>query len=229
MADGSDHGGLLAPLDEQQRQQLLAACHWKEYRRGEVVVQEGEPSTDLYLIETGLVAAKGFSVDGREVIYNEIGPGHVFGEFSAVDGHPRSATVEALENSRIGRLSSAAFREALKTYPALALALIEDLVRKNRMLTLRVFEYGTMLVRERILAELVRLAVPSDETFVIDPAPSHHELAARLGTHREAVSKELAKLSRSGIITTGRRRIVILDMPRLRKHAGFGAHSAGHR
>lgn len=215
--DGGSVDGLLAALGEGERERFLGLCHWKKYDRGEIVLHQEERSTDIYFVRSGLVAAKGYSSDGREVIYAEIGEGEAFGEFSAIDGQPRSATVEALQPSVIGRMPSAAFRDALRVFPDMALSLIENLVRKNRSLTLRVFEYSTMLVRERLQSELMRLAVRSGAHHVIDPAPSHQEFAARLGTHREAVSKELAKLSRSGLIKTGRRKIVVIDMTGLQR------------
>lgn len=206
---------LLAALDDAQREAFVGLCRWKSYLRHEIILHQEESSSDIYFVVSGLVSAKGFSADGREVIYNEIGAGGFFGEFSAIDGQPRSATIEALEDTRIGCMSSRDFRDALLKFPQVALHLVEELVRKNRMLTLRVFEYSTMLVRERLLAELVRMTVRSGSQHVIDPAPSHQEFAARIGTHREAVSKEFSKLVRCGVIKTGRRRIVVIDMPRL--------------
>jgi len=81
----------------------------------------------------------------------------------------------------------------------------------------RLIEFGVLTVRQRMIAELLRLsrARPQGER-VITPPPQQHILAARIGTRRESVSREMAEMSRSGLITVGRGGIV-LHRPELLK------------
>jgi hypothetical protein len=100
-------------------------------------------------------------------------------------------------------MSAAAFRELLHSEPRVALALLPQLVMKIRALTTRVYEFSTLAVSNRIQAELLRLAslVPrAGKRARIDPAPTHTDIASRISTHREAVTRELNRLSRSGLI-----------------------------
>lgn len=216
---------LLSDLDVRQLNEIGEHCEWLRVARGQEVISQNQQTTDVYFIVEGSVAAKGYSVDGKEVTYAEISAGQVFGEFSAIDRRPRSAAVEALEESYLARLDSAQFRSLIVDYPPLGLKLAELLVRKNRSLTDRMFEYSTMAVHQRICTELLRMVETSGSAgpYLIEPAPSHYQIATKLSTHREAVSKELARLSKLGIVNSGRRKIEVLDLERLRQmaHAGF--------
>ena len=217
---------LLADLDVGQLNEIGENCEWIRVSKGQEVISQNQLTTDAYFIVEGSVAAKGYSVEGKEVTYAEISAGQVFGEFSAIDQRPRSAAVEALEDSYLARMDSTQFRTLIVDYPVIGLKLAELLVRKNRSLTDRMFEYSTMAVHQRICTELLRMVDAGDAEgkHLIEPAPSHYQIATKLSTHREAVSKELARLSRLGIVSSGRRKIEILDVERLRQLAQSGIY-----
>jgi CRP-like cAMP-binding protein len=99
-----------------------------------------------------------------------------------------------------------------------AQALLEHLVRELRELTTRVFEFSTLAVRYRIQAEVLRLAslAPREgKSALIAPAPTHAEIASRVSTHREAVTRELNRLSRIGIIERQKGTLIVWDFDRL--------------
>ena len=82
-------------------------------------------------------------------------------------------------------------------------ALIGELVRNVRTLTKRVYEFSTLAVNNRIQAELLRLAslAPREgKSARLIPPPTHADIASRVSTHREAVTRELNRLSRIGLI-----------------------------
>jgi CRP-like cAMP-binding protein len=95
-----------------------------------------------------------------------------------------------------------------------AQALLPQLVMKIRALTARVYEFSTLAVNNRIQAELLRLAnlVSHGNTARIVPAPTHVEIASRVSTHREAVTRELSHLSRVGIIERRGAALIIKDV-----------------
>jgi CRP-like cAMP-binding protein len=127
----------------------------------------------------------------------------VFGEYAAIDHHPRSASVEALTSCLVASMPAAAFRALLQTAPSVTLAVLEQLVRRTRTVTNRVYELSTLHVDNRIQAEVLRmanLARREGKSARIVPAPTHVEIASRVGTHREAVTRELNRLTRIGII-----------------------------
>jgi hypothetical protein len=91
-------------------------------------------------------------------------------------------------------------------------------VRNVRTLTKRVYEFSTLAVNNRIQAELLRLAglgTREGKGARISPAPTHAEIASRVSTHREAVTRELNRLSRVGIIERRSGALVVHDLDRL--------------
>ncbi len=206
-------------MGDQEINQIGDLCDWQRFSKGKEIIGQTEKSTDIFFVIEGHVAAKNYSPDGKEVNYTKIGPGEMFGEFSAIDGQSRSTSIETLEESFIARMNSALFRELIVSHPSLGLKLADHLVQKNRYLTQRVFEFSTLAVRYRVCAELIRMIDTSQTdgiTCSIEPAPSHYQIATRISTHREAVSRELERLSSSGILEIGRQKIKILNIPKLK-------------
>ncbi len=95
---------------------------------------------------------------------------------------------------------------------------MKQLAGSVRGLTERVFEFSALAVRNRVHAELLRLArnhMTGENTSKIQPAPTHAELASRISTHREAVTRELNRLSKDGLIERQASSLVIHDVERL--------------
>jgi CRP/FNR family transcriptional regulator, cyclic AMP receptor protein len=124
-------------------------------------------------------------------------------------------------------LSGAAFRQLIESEPVVAQAMLPQLVTKIRALTTRVYEFSTLAVSNRIHAELLRLAnlgAKEGKSARIAPAPTHTEIASRVSTHREAVTRELARLSRIGVLERQRNTLLVKDLERLAEmvHAATG-------
>ena len=105
-----------------------------------------------------------------------------------------------------------------KSEPGVAQALLPRLVKTIRALTTRVYEFSTLAVNNRIQAELLRLASlgPREgKSARIVPTPTHVEIASRISTHREAVTRELNRLSRIGVIERQGGRLLVKDVDRL--------------
>jgi CRP-like cAMP-binding protein len=95
-------------------------------------------------------------------------------------------------------------------------ATLRHLTTQVRALTERVFEFSTLAVRNRVHAELVRLARDhGGNDAVIRPAPTHTEIASRISTHREAVTRELNRLEDLGLIVREGRSLRVQDLERL--------------
>src|SRR5262249_7128311 len=141
------------------------------------------------------------------------------GEFAAIDGQPRSSAMVAASDCLLARMPADRFDALLRTNPTVALRLIHLLVAKVRSSTERVFEASALAVREPVRRELLRLANSdgkrAGKAIVIRPAPTHYDIAARIGSHREAVTRELNRLEDEKIVEAGRREIRILDLARL--------------
>jgi CRP-like cAMP-binding protein len=189
------------------------------YTKGEEIAGDHESTTDVFFILAGTVRVTSSTTAGREVIFNDISTGSIFGEFSAIDRLPRSASGVALTDCTLARMPAAAFFGLLHEENAIAVHLVELLVRRARSASERVFEVSALAVRERLRRELMRLATVSGKkegcSVSIVPAPTHYEIAARIGSHREAVTREINRLELEKVLEVGRRSIRITDINRL--------------
>ena len=208
--------GLLSELSEEALAALASRCQWKSAAGGELVIGHRDQSRDVLFLLTGLARVNVYSLAGRQVSFRDIRPGDVVGELSAIDGKARSASVESLLPSTFMAMPQAVFHDVLQTHPPVLFATLRHLTTQVRSLTERVFEFSTLAVRNRVHAELIRLAREAGGAeAVIRPAPTHAEIASRISTHREAVTRELSRLEDLGLIVREGRTLRVKNLARL--------------
>jgi CRP/FNR family cyclic AMP-dependent transcriptional regulator len=209
---------IFAGLSSRDLEQIQQQCSWRHYEPGEPILNYLDVSDEVFFVTSGEVRVTIYSLAGKAVSFNDLGPGEVFGEYPAIVGGPRSASVEARTPCLIASISSSAFRKLLHEEPTVAQSLLEKFVRKIRSLTARVYEFSTLAVNNRIQAEILRLASCAPDSGNRErrlPLPTHAEIASRVSTHREAVSRELARLAKLGVIERQGSTLVVKDVDRL--------------
>jgi len=184
-----------------------------------IILSSGDNSTEVYFIVSGLVRATMYTQSGREVSYQDIYPGNMFGEMAAIDQMNRSTHVIAIEDTVLLKLSSKSFIDIISTYPSVGLATLYKITKVNRFLCERIYEFSALDVNHRIRAELMRLAKgispnSSGEVTIVN-MPIHQELANRLATHREAVTRELNRLENENVIKKDKAKSIILNVEKL--------------
>lgn len=201
------------------RDAFLARARQIAITRKQVIMTEGGEDTDVFLLVSGRLQFSLVSPQGREVILREMGPGEMFGELSAIDGQPRSTNVVALVDGRLAQMSAADFAAMLGEVPEAGLWVARQLAQRIRNLTDRAFELATLPVASRVQSELLRLAremaQPGTDEIEIRPMPTHADLAARVGTSREAVSRELGLLAQGGLLAQSGRTLRISSITAL--------------
>jgi CRP-like cAMP-binding protein len=192
----------LGALDAPDRAALLSALEVRLYPDGAEIVSQGDRGADMFVILDGRACVAIHAEDGRLVLLREMGPGDIFGEFAAIDGGARTADVVADGPVRAGRLSRDALIALTARAPGVALALMRHLVEIIRALSERVNEQTTLHVRDRLLRELIRIgrAASDADSVTLSPPPTHAALAANIGSHREAVTKQLSAFARAGLV-----------------------------
>lgn len=210
---------ILAGLDERGLAAVLPTVRVRHVEAGRAIVGRLDPGREVYFVLSGKVRVTMFAESGREVAFRDLGAGSSFGEIAAIDGEPRSADVVALEDSLVATMSANDFLGLLRREPAVTEATLKKLARLVRALSQRVYEFASP-VPARICAELLRLAERTGEGPVrIAPPPKHADVAAKVSTHREAVSRVLSELARRGVIAKGRGEILIKDRAALERYA----------
>ena len=193
-----------------------------EAERGELVVQHLDQSDDLYLVLSGQMTAILISGRGREVALGEIVRGMYFGEIAAIGGGDRSASIFARTRAELARIPGRTLRALLDEQPGVTRALLDDMVKRVRLLTQRSFELTALKLADRLTLFLVRAGLEHGvlvEGGELRPAPTHAEIAARVGANREAVSRELSALVQQGVIATRRGCITFLQPDTLVRQA----------
>jgi CRP/FNR family cyclic AMP-dependent transcriptional regulator len=150
----------------------------------------------------------------QNLTFRDMEAGSIFGEMSAFDGAPRSVSVFAVNDSLVARMPCTVFLETLFSHRPLGEAVVATLIARVRELSRRVGELGALDVRSRVHAELLRLARPDREDpkrAIILAPPNQSELASRINTRRETVSREINAMEREGLIQRRRGAIVITD------------------
>ena len=218
------HEGFLSELEPDEREDLERLGSIRRYRRGDVLFHQGDDAGVVVVLMSGHVKAAMVS-DGREVILAFPGPGELLGELSAVDGEPRSGTVRAVDEVEALVIPGSAFRAFLEHRPRAALVLLRMVTGRLREADRQRVDYAINDVVVRVAGRLVELCdrYGAEDGAAIDVglAITQDEIAAWAGASREAVAKAMSLLRTLGWIQTERRRILVLDLPALRRYSTF--------
>ena len=206
-------------LNADDRAKVIAQLTRSKYARDEYVISRDKISTEVFVVLEGQARADSFSQEGRRVSYRDVGPGEIFGEVAGIDAGPRTADVIAVDSLVVGVMTAKVFRELIDSNADFRWTLLEHFAAQSRRMTDRIFEFSTMLVRDRLLNELIRQAEATGATegrVELNPAPTHFDLATRISTHREAVSREMSKLSQRKLLSKYGGVLTIKDLDDLR-------------
>lgn len=222
-----DNIALWKVLPPDALQRVHARCRWKHYNAGEEILSYLDRSGDVYFITEGDVRVTIFSFQGSVVTIGDLGASEIFGELSAIDGQPRSASIVALTPCSIASMPSSSFRDVVTAEPSACWELSRILTRKLRSLTARIYELSTLDVPNRTRAELLRLAKAAPrqgKSAIIAPVPTQAEIASRISSKREVVARELLRLRDLGIVERRKGALVVCDIDKLAEmvHAAVG-------
>ena len=210
---------IFAKLSDSALERLARSCTWGQHESGEEILSFQDASTRILFLLSGKARVVIYSSEGKAVVFRDLTAGTMFGEIAAIDRRPRSASVDALEPCTVASLSAESFERLILDEPSVAFATLQHLAANVRRLSERVFEFSTLLVQNRVHAELLRLAgeVSSQDEVVLSPAPSLSDIASRISTHREAVSRELSRLTAIGLLRRDGVDLTITSVSKLAK------------
>jgi CRP-like cAMP-binding protein len=214
---------LFARLAPPQRELIATAATPSTVKRGELVIQQGDPGDAVYVVARGSLLAHRASRSGERRALNVIEAPGSFGELALLDGRPRSVSIEALEECDLLAVSRQDFLGLLGRDPRLVDGLLRELGRMIRRLTDQVADESLLDLSARVAKTLVRLIEPHLAT---DPGGlpvvslSQGKLAELAGGSRQSVNGALATLVTRGLVRIEGRRIVVTDVPGLYARAG---------
>ena len=205
---------LLAAIPKDDLQALVnraSVCSWPAER---VLFQRGDDGDGIYAIVTGRVRIVLEGTNGTEVMVRQLATGDVFGEFSALDGAPRSASAIASTAVRGLHIDAAAFNRWLDAHPAVARPMLAQLAQRVRMTNDQLVEIELLDMEARIARHLwQRFAESSVERpwAGMRLLVNQRELAAEMGITRESVNKHVARWKVRGLVSVDKGAVVLLD------------------
>jgi CRP/FNR family transcriptional regulator, cyclic AMP receptor protein len=210
---------LFSRLDDDEADAILAYAHIVPHSAGAEIFAKGAPGDSMMAVLNGRVRISAPSIDGREVVFNIMGPGEVFGEIALLDGGERTADAVAMTRCDLLVVDRRSFLPVLERRPDLGIRLMVLLCERLRRTDEQVEDALFRHLENRLAKALLRLAKQhgsgGGQTLRIDLGLSQGELASIAGGSRESINKHLGAWQRAGIIALDHGRIVIRDIDAL--------------
>ena len=208
---------LLHGLDDKSYLQLAQSGVWKVFDANAVVFWEGDVETNLYYLQYGSLKAVKTSPDGREQVLRIINAGELFHEVGALARRANPATAIALEESGIWLIPRQALEDVIAAYPQMAFRIIENMA--DRIIDLA--SLASDLSLKNVKARFAKLLLEQAEGGMIERKSwaTQTEMASRLGTVPDVLSRVIRELTKEGIIEMDKQHIRILNWESLAKQA----------
>ncbi|HWI55090.1 MAG TPA: DUF2225 domain-containing protein [Desulfobacteria bacterium] len=165
---------------------ILKAGYIKTFSTDEVVFNEGDPGEEMFIILSGAVDVYMTSVDGFPISIAQLGPGDFLGEMSLLEGQSRSASVRALEETKVIAVNKGNFEEVFYHEPQLAYRIMKglssrlrkqnDKIRRHKLGNETTIKSGENSLGEEYIASLAGLLpFPEGHKQYSVIAPDDHE------------------------------------------------------
>lgn len=215
--DATDIFGALAQQNEAVGQSLTV----RSFEAGEIVCAAHEMVSAVFLVARGRVQLYRTTREGRCFVVATLGPGSMLGEASLLGGEAPVTHAVCLEPCTIWIMPSKAALEISSTDAMFGFGLVQAIGKRVVEAESRLERMAYSTVSSRLAALLLELAGDDPERTV---RATHSQLADMLGTWRETISKTLQDFRRQGLVASGRRRLILLDMEGLLEASGSGTH-----
>ena len=174
------------------------------FRQGSTIIHEGDLDDNVYYILSGRVKVTNYSQKGREIWHSELSTGTFFGEIAALTGVRRSVNIVAELDTKLAVLTKTELIQLVHHDPDIGIWMMQELARRLEERTQKYSEIISYKMSYRIRSELIRLAQEcehsTEETLTIRPVPNFSDIAAKLNTDRENVSREVSILQRKNAV-----------------------------
>lgn len=187
---------------------------FKTFRAGDEIISAGADCTDIFFILDGRVKVVNLSGSGKDIWHNILGPGTTFGEMAALTGRERTASVVALEPTQVAVVTRSEMLALVQADPSIAVWMLTEMSHRLHQANEMVRSLVSQSIAQRVRGELARLGRRVDASsnqMAIEPAPNLSEIARKLNTDRENVSREVSALTARGVLRKETNRLVILD------------------
>ena len=202
-----------ADLPDEIQQAIAVSATHRHFDAGQVIYVEGEPADSIYILESGWVKAMRMTREGREQAMMFLRPVELFGDIAVFTEVTYPGTVIALEDVDVWVIPAQEFLALTKQYPALAMAVIQHLSDRVLHYIGLVEDLSLRSVEARLANTLLRNAELHEGKLLVPRRgwTTFDEMAVRLGTVRDVLSRALKTLEAEGLLKVEKQAIVLLD------------------
>jgi CRP/FNR family cyclic AMP-dependent transcriptional regulator len=204
---------VFAELADTDIDALARLCTKRRYPKDTVVFFENEDGEFFFMILEGRIKVTILGDDGREIILSVLGPGDFFGEMALLDNEPRSATAIAAEESELLSLHRTDFQTVLSDNRNILGSFIKILTSRLRRANHQISTLALLDVYGRVARVILEMAREEGKRLkdgrIAFRRATHQEIANRIGTTRETVTRMLKELERQGLIDVQGKEIVV--------------------
>jgi CRP/FNR family transcriptional regulator len=216
---------ILSSLDQEDLIRISELITHRDYKKGELLIKEGDQSEAIVIIQQGSVKAFKYTTDGREQILYVFTEGDFFGEHNLFSNRTSTYHVEALQPVKTCNLSKKQFQQLLYQYPDIAVKIINELGDRMLRLENTLQSMGVRNVDTRVGSILLdyqnKFGTQTKEGTLIHLPLSREGIANYLGIARETLSRKLGQLETDGVIrSVNNKSILILEQEALVAIAG---------
>jgi CRP-like cAMP-binding protein len=209
---------LFAELENHELAYVAERAVVHHFNPGQLIFSEGDPCPGLWIIESGKVRIFKSSPNGREQVLAIEGPGRSVAELPVFDEGRYPASAASVGETSLLFVSKEDFQSLCLKHPQVALKVLRTVGRRLRGLVAMIEELSFSTVRHRLIALLVRMARQGEQTTrgIVVMLPPNQELAARIGTVRELISRNLSRLQAEDLIEVNGRKLIIRNLMTLK-------------
>ena len=206
---------IFSALPSGAKSQITKEIKWQFVNAVTNIIARGESDDRVFFIGSGSAQVVNYSELGRMVGFATLTDGDCFGELSAIDGKPRSATVVTKTKCLIGSLAGSIFIDAVTKCDKTALKIMQGLAKIIRVGDTRIESLSLMSAEQKICA-LLLANINSDQKeknkLGLDPLPTQNEIAAHTGVTQNTVARIFTQLYKFKVIERNRNDVFVLNL-----------------
>lgn len=195
---------LFSQLNEDQLNALIQICTKRSYKASTVLFSEKEIGSVFYMVLSGSVKIFTTGSSGEEKILSICHTGESFGELSLIDGKPRSASAQTLENCVLLTITGQSFLELLRNHFDITLGIMQELSNRLRDTNQQVYDLTFLDARTRVIKSLIKLAnkhgLRNGDTITIKLVLNFDEISQLAGVQKVTLMQVIRDLEEKKIL-----------------------------
>jgi CRP-like cAMP-binding protein len=209
------HIRLFDGISPSEMQEMEKITRMEEVKKRQPLYLPGDPSSNVYLLKKGRVKIANTAPSGKEVTFDILEPGEVFGELDVLEDAPRSTSAETLDDAVICVIPRRDFDQYLAMHPTVMFKLTKLIGLRLKKIQSRVEDLVFRDVPARLahlLTELSKTEGVADKQGIrLKVKLTHQEMANLIGCSRETVSTTMGQFRDNGLIHMDGRTITIVN------------------